>query len=455
MIVPLPFAPRPWQTPLLDDPASRIVAVVHRRAGKSTGLMWRGLRKGLTWKRQSLVGRANPNWPGTRWTRESVARSLSTDPVRVIHTLPYQVQWDRTGLWDRLARAASKIDGARVLKSDMRIMLPGGGVYQAGGMDKPDSWRGGYADEVILDEYDDTQAEGQVTAIEPMLADFDGTLLRSGTPKGYNRLKDAYAKAGSTEGHSRYLLTYRDTNALSPEAIARMREEMTEEEFAQELECSFDAPHSGAYYAKLMQQADSQGRIGVVPYEPRLPVWTGWDLGMDDSTAIWFAQVAPGGDWRIIDYLEGSGEVLGHYAGLIKERGYNVYERHLLPHDAAVRDLGAVQATTREATLNSLGVRPTKILPRTGPADRVNAVRLILPKARFNAAACAAGIKALWHYKREFNDDANTFKATPVHDWSSHAADAFGHLAQGARERVERTRLPSTVAAWNPYGEAA
>ena len=69
--------------------------------------------------------------------------------------------------------------GAQVFKSEMWLILPNGGIFQAGGMDKPDSWRGGYADEVILDEADDTHADGQATAIEPMLADFAGVLVRS------------------------------------------------------------------------------------------------------------------------------------------------------------------------------------------------------------------------------------------------------------------------------------
>ena len=184
--VTLPFTPRAWQVPLIDDPAKRIVAVVHRRAGKSTGLMWRGLKRALT------IQRTHP-------------------PPRIVHTLPVQVQWSRTGMWDALARAGSLIPGAQVFKSEMRLILPNGAIYQAGGMDKPDSWRGGSADEVILDEYDDTHADGQATAIEPMLADFGGVLVRSGTPKGYGRLKAAYERAGTQPGWSRYLLRWQDT----------------------------------------------------------------------------------------------------------------------------------------------------------------------------------------------------------------------------------------------------
>lgn len=403
----LPFAPRPWQAPLVADPAKRIVAVVHRRAGKSTGLMWRGIKRALT------IPRVDP-------------------PPRIIHTLPVQVQWARTGMWDVLARAGNSIPGTQVFKSEMRLVLPNGAIYQAGGMDKPDSWRGGYADEVILDEFDDTHAEGQATAIEPMLADFGGVLVRSGTPKGYGRLKAAYERAGTTHGWSRYLLRWQDTGALDQEAIAALRAEMTPEEFAQEMECSFDTPNSGAYFAKALQEAEDDARIGSVPYDPRLPVWTAWDLGMDDSTAIWFVQLSPGGEIRWIDYHEAGGVGLETYAAELARKPY-AYAKHILPHDVDVRELGT--GVSRLDILGRLGVRPVKTVPAMNPIERINALRMMLPRSRFDATKCALGLKALWHYRREWNPGAEVFRTNPVHDWSSHAADAAGHLAIGLEEK--------------------
>src|SRR5678815_999197 len=330
--ITLPFAPRPWQRPLIDDRAPRIVAVVHRRAGKSTGLMWRGLKRALTDKK----------------------------PLpRVVHILPYGVMWSRTGLWDQLTRAADAIPGATVRRSEMLVRLPNGGIYQAGGADNPDSWRGGYADECIIDEADDTPPSLVPLVIEPMLADRDGTLVRSGTPKGRGVLQAAYDRARITEGHSAYLLDYTKTGALSAEAIGRLRTEMSEEEFAQELECSFNAPNSGSYYGKLMDEAERAGRITSVPHDPALKVWTAWDLGVDDSTAIWCCQITRGGEWRLIDYIEDSGVGLDHYVRLLQQRPY-VYEKHLLPHDAKVRELGSGKARTE--TLHSLGVNPTRIV---------------------------------------------------------------------------------------------
>lgn len=418
--VELPFCPRDWQEPLIEDTAPRIVAVVHRRAGKSTALMWRGFRRVLT-ERKPLP--------------------------RVVHILPYGVQWSRTGLWDQAVRAASAIPGTVIRRSELAIRFPNAGVWQAGGADNPDSWRGGYADEAIIDEFDDTPSHLVPLVIEPMLADRGGSLVRSGTPKGRGLLQAAYERARTAEGYSSYLLDYTRTGALSGDAIARLRQEMSAEEFAQEMGCSFEAPNSGSYYGRSLVEADADGRIGAVPYDPTIPVTTAWDLGIDDSTAIWFAQISRSGQWRIIDYLEDSGAGLDHYARLLAAKPYS-YDQHYLPHDAEVRDLGS--GRSRVETLRSLGVSPMRVLPAQSVADGINAVRMVLPRCWFDAAKCAAGLKSLRSYRREWNEAGQTWRASPVHDFASHGADSFRYLAMGVREGlpepVERRRLNEPVA---------
>ena len=183
------------------------------------------------------------------------------------------------------------------------------------------------------------------------------------------------------------------------------------------MECSFNSPNSGSYYGKLMDDAEREGRITSVPHDPALKVWTSWDLGIHDSTAIWFCQITRGGEWRMIDYIEDSGADLGHYARLLQQRSY-VYEKHLLPHDAEVRELGS--GRSRLETLHGLGVRPTRVLKQSGVADGINAVRMVLPRCWFDAEKCAKGIHALRNYRREWNEGAQAWKASPVHDHASH-----------------------------------
>ena len=399
----LPFRPRQWQRPLIDDQARDIVAVVHRRAGKTAGLMWRGLRRALTIDRQ---------YP----------------PPRVIHTLPYQVQWDRTGLWDELARAARGIRGARILKSDMRVLLPNGGVYQAGGMDRPDSWRGGYADEIIIDEYDDTSAEGQVTAILPLLADHNGTLVRSGTPKGLGQLKAAYDRARDDPAASVYLLRHQDTGILDADVIDRMRASMSEEEFAQEYECSFDAPHSGAFWAHQIRAAEVEGRICAVNYDPAVPVYTAWDIGHHDDTAIWWYQIV-GLEIHVIDYWGASGSTPEYVAELVNSRGYR-YARHYLPHDGRAKTFASGGRSVLEQLAALMGgIGQFQIVPDIGVQDGIQAVRTMLPSCFFDEEFTRLGVNALRKYRRKYNSDTAAYMLTPLHDWSSHAADAFRMMA--------------------------
>lgn len=189
--------------------------------------------------------------------------------------------------------------------------------------------------------------------------------------------------------------------------------------------------HSGAYYNIELMHARDEGRIGVVKYDPRLPVVTAWDLGFGDSTAIVFAQYH-GAEVRIIDFYENSGVGLDHYARVLQDKGYR-YDQHILPHDVRVHDLGS--GKSRYEVLLSLGVNPITIAPQLQVDDGIQAVRSMLPSCWFDAENCDHLIEALRAYHREYDDQRLTWKGRPEHDWSSHPADAFRYLAVGYRER--------------------
>jgi hypothetical protein len=193
-----------------------------------------------------------------------------------------------------------------------------------------------------------------------------------------------------------------------------------------------DADIKGAYYAELIHRARAENRIGRVPYAPQIPVETFWDLGMDDSMAIWFAQRVVR-EIRVVDYYENSGEGLVHYAKVLKDKPYAYGAVHF-PHDGEVRELGT--GKSRKEVAISLGLKPVLIGKKLDPADRIEAVRNILPQCYFDEAACEKGIDALEHYRKEWDERNQVFKAKPVHDWSSHAADGFGELALGFADSV-------------------
>ena len=115
---------------------------------------------------------------------------------------------------------------------------------------------------------------------------------------------------------------------------------------------------------------------------------------------------------------------------LLQTKPY-VYERHILPHDAKVKELGS--GRSRIETLHSLGVRPTWVCRQHSVADGINAVRLVLARAWFDAERCGKGIRALRGYRRQWNEDAQAWRASPVHDHASHGADAARYLSLGVR----------------------
>jgi phage terminase large subunit len=192
-------------------------------------------------------------------------------------------------------------------------------------------------------------------------------------------------------------------------------------------EGDFLTHNAGAYYAIEMRDAKSSGRIGFVPYEPSLGVITSWDLGIGDSTSIWFLQVS-GAEIRVIDYYEQNGVGLDHYARVLQDKGY-VYSEHILPHDVQVKELGS--GKSRIETLDNLGVRPITIAPKLGVDDGIQAVRSILPRCWFDAEKVERGIDCLRQYHREYNETNKAWQGRPKHDWASHGADAFRYFAVG------------------------
>ena len=220
-------------------------------------------------------------------------------------------------------------------------------------------------------------------------------------------------------------------NPHCPSEIKNLAEAMMNDDFDKYEHVYLGKPKEiadGAIYKAEFEQIRKDNRICKVPHDPNLPVYTSWDLGILDPTAIWFFQIY-GKENRVINYYEANNEPLAHYARILDEKkaehGYH-YEKHFAPHDIAARDLSS--GVSREQTMATLGYRMTKGA-RLGVEDRIEATRQFLKNCWFDSEKCAAGIRALQNYRREFNDKLEQFKATPVHDWASHGSDAFGEGA--------------------------
>jgi hypothetical protein len=283
----------------------------------------------------------------------------------------------------------------------------------------------------------------------PILLENKGWALFLYTPRGRNHAYDLHLTAQSLPGRwFSQVLTVKDTQVISPADIeAEMQSGMTQEMVDQEYYCSFDAAMPGAYYANELRRAREQGRITKVPFTSGIPVDTWWDLGVDDSTSIWFTQDV-GREIHLIDYYEGRGEGLEHYASILDQRirtWGGVYGRHVAPHDVTVRELGT--GKTRLETAGKLGLR-FHVAPRpAAKEDGIQACRNILSLCWFDEVACRRGIDALMSYRSEYDPTRGVLQRSPVHDWASHGADAlqtmamahyFSSVPAGKRDRYSR-----------------
>jgi hypothetical protein len=204
----------------------------------------------------------------------------------------------------------------------------------------------------------------------------------------------------------------------------------------------------GVYYAQQMKQARKDKRITSVPYAEGFEVYTFWDLGVDDSTSIWFMQNI-GREFRFIDYYENTGMGLAHYARVLKDKGY-LYGDHYMPHDAAVRELGGDTevAKSRKETAENLGISPIIIVKRARDTQAVlngiEAVRNVLSQCCFDEKKCSVGIDGLENYRAEFDESKQVLKSTPLHNIASHPNDALRTFAVGFAPRAKKKSMSVT-----------
>lgn len=354
--------------------------------------------------------------------------------------------------FDYMQHYSAPIPGRSVNQSELRVDYPNGGQVRIYGADNPDSLRGLYFDGVVLDEFGLHPAKTFSEVVGPTLVDRGGSALFLGTPNGKNQFyevaqmaRERMAKGDPDWFYAEYKAS--ETGLLDPGYLRQAQAAMTSDEYRQEFECSFEASVKGAIYAAELESAREQGRIGRVPFDPALRVDTDWDLGVGDSTAIWFSQSLRTGEVRLVDYYEASGEGLPHYASVLQQlaetRGY-LYGKHWAPHDIGVRELGT--GKSRLDVARELGLR-FEVTPRiTGTTkgeleEGIHQARLFFKRCWFDEERCKGGIEALMHYRRDYNRQLDEFKATPVHDKHSHGADAFRYLAT----RYNVPRVPAEV----------
>lgn len=417
-IITLPheFSPRVYQLDLLkalDSGYTRAIAAYHRRAGKDKTLFNIVVKKAF--ERRGTYYYFFPEF--------SQGRRVIWDGM------------DGSGMPFR-DHIPKELLGGQPLSQDMKIPLVNGSIIQIIGTDKFDKVRGSNPVGCVFSEYA-FQNPAAWNVVRPILAENGGWAVFNSTPFGKNHFYKMFIMAQNNPKWFSQLITVEDSldedgNRYIPDSVIQeeLDSGMSEEMVQQEYYCSFTANSQGFYYLKYIEEADDDDRITDVPYDPTYPVDTWWDIGVGDSTAIWFTQVI-NRRIHVIDFYQNNTFGLEHYVKELQKLPY-IYNAHNFPHDMVNVEFGSGRSRFEVADnlFRESGAK-LNIVQKLPIDEGVNAARMILPRCWFDRKRCERGLDALRNYHRQWDDKNQEFKNNPVHDWSSHPADAFRYFAVG------------------------
>ena len=399
----LPYRPRKAFMPFHERTQRWACLVAHRRAGKTVAAV-------------NDIIRAAAMYQGPYGLFAYVA--------------PYRSQ-AKAVAWQYFKDGAHPIIQS-VNEQELTVTLINGSQIRLFGADNADAMRGLGFSGVYLDEYGDFRPSVWGNVVRPALSDKHGWCVFGGTPKGRNQFYDIYQLALKNPDEWFLLRLPASTSGLlAASELAAAQAQLSPDQYQQEYENDFSAAVVGAFYGVEMREAEEQGRITNVPYDPDLPVFSSWDLGYRDDTAIWFFQLARN-EIRCIDFYAVSGADIHDIAEVVLSKPYR-YAKHYLPHDARAKSLQTGRSII-EQLAGALEAKNLTVVPDIGLQSGIQAVRLTLPRVWFDAEKCREGIEALRQYQREYDEDKRSYRVSPRHDWTSHPSDAFRMLAVSWRE---------------------
>ena len=406
--VVIPYRPRKAFMPFHNRTQRWACLVAHRRAGKTVSAVNDIIRAAITYQ-------------GERGLFAYIA--------------PFRSQ-AKAVAWQYFLEFAAPVIQSKN-EQELLITLINGTQIRLAGADNADGQiRGLGLSGVYMDEYGDFKPSVFGNVIRPALSDKQGWAVFGGTPKGKNQFWDIYETATRIPSEWFLLRLPASSSGILPASeLAAARAQLAEDQYLQEYECSFEAAILGAFFGKEMREAEQQGRICQVPYDPNLPVYSSWDLGYRDDTAIWFYQIGRG-EIRVIDFHAVSGADIYDIAGTVMAKPYR-YARHYLPHDARAKSLQTGKSIIEQLATH-LDVAKLAVVPDIGVQSGIQAVRMILPRVWFDAEKCREGIEALKQYQREYDEDKKAYRQSPRHDWTSHPSDAFRMLAVSYAEQADK-----------------
>ncbi len=406
------FEPKPHQRRVLVDRHRHRGVVFHRRAGKTVMAIF-DLLDGLL--------------------------SCKLTQPRVAYIAPFQKQAKRLA-WDYLTSTVSRGNAKQyftIHQSDLTVTFePTEAKFMLLGADNIDAIRGMYFDRIAADELADMDPRLWPTVLRPALADRQGRALLMGTPKGRANMLYELSKVAPDDPEWSFHLARADqTGMIAQKELAALQREMSAPLYEQEFMCSFNAALLGAVYGGEMNALQLDRYIPFM-WDPQLPVYTSWDLGWADATAVVFWQIA-GNELRIIDYEEYTLTALPQAIAAVRAKPYQyLASSHYGPHDIKVTELGS--GKSRALIAQELGIDFVQV-PNWALEDGIEATRAILPRVWINSSKCERLLECLVNYQYEFDERSRSFKTRPKHDWTSHAVDAVRMFAVGHAGGMGRT----------------
>lgn len=426
IILPNDFQPRPYQErPMryFDQGGKKAVWIVHRRGGKDLTAAHQTCK--MMHKR---VGAYWHIFPSFEQGRKAIWEGFTKAGKRTLENVfPGFLEPKRAG------SIVKRKDDQKML-----IELKCGSIWRLMGSDRIEVVGAGPVG-VVYSEFAISNPKAR-NLIRPMLRENDGWEFYITTPRGRNHAYDLYKMAEKSPEWFAETQTLYDTRAYDPDkTIAEERAEgMPEPLIQQEYLCDWNAALAGSVWGDQIAIIERQG--GVCAFNHGMnDVFTSWDLGMSDSTAIWFWQIKDGGV-DIIDYYENHGQPLSHYFDLVDAKPYK-YVKHWLPHDAKQVTLAAGVSILNQMQHHYPG--KVEVGPKLHVLDGIQAGRWLLQQGVRIHERCDEGVEALRQYHYEYDEETKTFGVNPAHDWSSHAADAFRYMACVAKVSGLLVKPPS------------
>ena len=386
------------------------IIVAHRRGGKTVGMVAQCIREAfLSDNQHPLVAYIAPTAKQAR----NVAWQYFVDMLRYVPGVEYR-------------------------RHELEIMLPNGGKIIFASGDSYDRLRGLSLSMALVDEAADCPESMIDLVLRPALSDQKGKLVLIGTVKGRGPFWQQYLKAVDDNTWYAGKFLPEDTGVIDQEELLYLRREMGEEAYRQEMLCDPSAAIRGAYYGRDL--ADHEKQQTAVPYDSGLGVTVAMDLGMADSTAIWFAQLHGGGEIRLLEYLEYQNTSFVQILSEIRDK-YHITQ-WIGPHDLRVREYTSGQS--RQDAARELGIR-FEIAPKMPVIDGIEAVRRAVPRMWFDEKRCREGLDRLALYRSDYDEKRRVLSRNPVHDYTSHAADAMRYLitgTAGGQRSLFETNMP-------------